>query len=101
LPARSEKNHENKKSGVAQPIVGRSADVGIVNDRRCYAFEMATRETQGTMLGIGGALAGPVTAYVYDWNILPIGQLLWLKELMSYKEFPPLRHRKPTIWTGS
>ena len=38
-----------------------------------------------------GALAGPVTAYIYDWNLLPIGQVLWLKELESYKEFPPLQ----------
>ena len=30
---------------------------------------------------IGGALAAPSTAYVYDWNLLPIGQLLWEKEL--------------------
>ena len=22
-----------------------------------------------------------MTAYLYDWNMLPIGQLLWLKEL--------------------
>ena len=27
--------------------------------------------TQGTMFGLGGALAGPVTAYLYDWNIFP------------------------------
>ena len=40
---------------------------------------------------MGGALAGPVTAYVYDWNMLPIGQLLWLKELETYMEFPPLQ----------
>ena len=33
---------------------------------------------------------GPHGLY-YDWNMLPIGQLLWEKELMSYKEFPPLQ----------
>jgi len=54
-------------------------------------FEEATGESQGTLLGLGGALAGPVTAYIYDWNMLPIGQVLWLKELESYKEFPPLQ----------
>ena len=43
------------------------------------------------MFGMGGALAGPVTAYVYDWNMLPIGQQLWLKELETYIEFPPLQ----------
>ena len=43
------------------------------------------------MFGICGALSVPVTAYVYDWNILPIGQQLWLKELDTYIEFPPLQ----------
>jgi arylsulfatase len=54
-------------------------------------FEIATGEAQGTMFGVAGALAGPVTAYVYDWNLLPIGQALWLKELESYKTFPPMQ----------
>jgi len=54
-------------------------------------FEMATGAQQGTMFGVAGALAGPVTAYVYDWNLLPIGQALWLKELESYKQFPPMQ----------
>ncbi|QIG52345.1 arylsulfatase [Nordella sp. HKS 07] len=43
-----------------------------------------------------GALAGPVTAYIYDWNMLPLGQQLWLRELESYKEFPPLQ--SPESW---
>jgi hypothetical protein len=43
------------------------------------------------MFGMGGALAGPVTAYVYDWNMLPMGQALWLKELETYINFPPLQ----------
>ena len=46
---------------------------------------------QKTAMGLGGALGGPVTAFLYDWNMLPIGQQLWEKELMSYKEFPPLQ----------
>ena len=32
-----------------------------------------------------------VTAYIYDWNMLPLGQSLWLKELETYKEFPPMQ----------
>jgi hypothetical protein len=44
-----------------------------------------------TLLGQGGALAGPVTAYLYDWNIIPLGQILWLKELETYGPFPPLQ----------
>ncbi|HEV3221464.1 MAG TPA: arylsulfatase [Puia sp.] len=42
-------------------------------------------------ISVGGALASPSTAYLYDWNLLPIGQLLWEKELMSYEKFPPLQ----------
>jgi arylsulfatase A-like enzyme len=42
-------------------------------------------------MGFGGALASPSTAYLYDWNMLPIGQQLWTKGLMSYKTFPPLQ----------
>ncbi len=42
-------------------------------------------------MGLGGAIGSPSTAYIYDWNMLPIGQALWLKELESYKEFPPMQ----------
>jgi arylsulfatase len=54
-------------------------------------FEQAVGAEQKTLFSVAGALAAPSTAYVYDWNILPIGQLLWEKELMSYKDFPPLQ----------
>ena len=42
-------------------------------------------------MGLGGALAGPTTAFLYDWNMLPIGQQLWLQHLSSYEKFPPLQ----------
>ena len=42
-------------------------------------------------MSLGGALASPTTAYLYDWNMLPIGQMLWMKELYTFKEFPPLQ----------
>jgi arylsulfatase A-like enzyme len=54
-------------------------------------FEQAVGQEQKTLFSVAGALAAPSTAYVYDWNLLPIGQLLWEKELMSYKDFPPLQ----------
>jgi len=54
-------------------------------------FEQAVAEDQKTLLGYGGALAAPSTAYIYDWNLLPIGQLLWLKELETYRTFPALQ----------
>jgi arylsulfatase len=54
-------------------------------------FETTVGADGKSLLGMGGALAAPSTAYLYDWNILPIGQLLWLKELESFKEFPPMQ----------
>jgi arylsulfatase A-like enzyme len=54
-------------------------------------FEQAVGQNQKTAVGLGGALAAPSTAYLYDWNMLPLGQLLWTKELESYKTFPPLQ----------
>jgi arylsulfatase A-like enzyme len=59
-------------------------------------FETAVGEERKAAFGYAGALAGPVTAFLYDWNMLPIGQQLWLKELQSYKRFPPLQ--SPASW---
>jgi len=54
-------------------------------------FEQAVGEEQKSVLSVGGALASPSTAYLYNWNMLPTGQQLWLKELESYIEFPALQ----------
>jgi arylsulfatase A-like enzyme len=54
-------------------------------------FENNVGAEQKGAFSIAGALASPSTAYIYDWNLLPIGQLLWEKELMSYVDFPPLQ----------
>jgi arylsulfatase A-like enzyme len=54
-------------------------------------FEQNVGMDQKSLMAIPGALAGPYSAYLYDWNLLPIGQVLWEKELMSYKQFPPLQ----------
>ena len=62
----------------------------IVNIRR-DPFETSTGQQIKTLQGVGGALAGPITAYAYDWNLLPIGQALWLRELESYRDFPPMQ----------
>jgi arylsulfatase A-like enzyme len=63
---------------------------GMVNVKR-DPFETSIGEWKKANFWFSGALAGPVTAYIYDWNLLPIGQALWLKELESYKAFPPLQ----------
>jgi arylsulfatase len=63
----------------------------VVNVKR-DPFETSIGQQEKTLMGVGGALAGPVTAYQYDWNLLPMGQALWLKELESYIPFPPLQN---------
>jgi arylsulfatase A-like enzyme len=62
----------------------------VANIRR-DPFEQTVGEDLKSVLAIGGALASPSTAYLYDWNVLPVGQQLWLKELESYSTFPPLQ----------
>jgi arylsulfatase A-like enzyme len=68
----------------------------LVQNIKRDPFEQAVGESQKTALGLGGALTSPSTAFLYDWNMLPIGQLLWLKELESYKQFPPMQ--SPATW---
>jgi arylsulfatase A-like enzyme len=63
----------------------------LVQNIKRDPFEQAVGVDQKTAMSLGGALGGPVTAFQYDWNMLPIGQLLWEKHLMSYKTFPPLQ----------
>ena len=62
-----------------------------VQNIRRDPFEQAVGEEQKSVLSIGGALASPSTAYLYNWNMLPTGQQLWLKELQTYIDFPPLQ----------
>ena len=54
-------------------------------------FEQAVGIDQKTALSMGGAIASPSTAYIYDWNLLPIGQQLWLEWFETLKAFPPLQ----------
>jgi arylsulfatase len=63
---------------------------GMVNLKR-DPFETGMGEWKKANFWFSGALAGPVTAFIYDWNLLPIGQALWLRELETYIKFPPLQ----------
>jgi len=62
----------------------------VVNIKR-DPFETSIGSQYKTLMGQGGAIGSPSTAYVYDWNMLPIGQALWLKELETYIAYPPLQ----------
>ncbi len=63
----------------------------LVQNIKRDPFEQAVGVNQKTALSMGGSIAAPMTAYLYDWNMLPIGQQLWEEQLMSYKTFPPLQ----------
>ena len=62
----------------------------VINIKR-DPFEQTVGEIQKTVMSIGGALAAPSTAYLYNWNMLPVGQQLWLRELESYGPYPPMQ----------
>jgi arylsulfatase len=54
-------------------------------------FEQTVGSDAKSLLGYAGSIGSPGNAYLYNWNMLPIGQLLWEKELFSYKDFPPMQ----------
>src|SRR5262249_56254383 len=75
---------------------------GFVNGVQPYAwtqvvtikrdpFEPPVGNQLKTLMGVGGAIASPSTAYKCDWNLLPIGQQLWLRHLETFIKFPPLQ----------
>ena len=63
----------------------------LVTNIRRDPFEGSVGFQPSTLLGQGGAIGAPMTAYIYDWNIIPVGQALWLQELESYGPFPALQ----------
>ena len=63
----------------------------LVDNIKRDPFEQAVGIDQKTAMSTGGALAGPVTAFQYDWNLLPLGQQLWLDWFETLKEFPPMQ----------
>ena len=78
--------------GFNVPGVQTQFAAGVVNIKR-DPFETSMGDGSGKrqISGSAGALAAPATAWIYDWNLLPMGQVLWLKELESYKKFPPMQ----------
>jgi arylsulfatase len=63
----------------------------LVQNIKRDPFEQAVGIDQKTAMSLGGAIAAPMTAFQYDWNMLPIGQQLWLKWFETLKEFPPMQ----------
>ena len=63
----------------------------LVQNIRRDPFEQAVGTDQKSALSLGGAIGSTATAYLYDWNMLPIGQQLWLDWFETLKEFPPMQ----------
>ena len=73
-------------------VNGFSIDLRLVTNRQFTAFVATPSAVRYknwkiyyNILGLGGALGGPVTAFLYDWN------RLWEKKLLSYQTFPPMQ----------
>src|SRR5262247_3815019 len=76
-------------AGWIMPLV--SYHFTLVQNIKRDPFEQAVGIDLKSGMSMGGALGSPATAFQYDWNMLPIGQQLWLEHLLSYEKFPPLQ----------
>src|SRR3954452_1927009 len=63
----------------------------LVQNIKRDPFEKAVGLSQDSALSLGGSLGSPSTAFLYDWNMLPIGQQLWLRWFEPLKAFPPMQ----------
>jgi arylsulfatase A-like enzyme len=63
----------------------------LVQNIKRDPFEQNVGIAQKSAMALGGALDAPSTAFLYDWNMLPIGQQLWLKWFETLKEFLPMQ----------
>ena len=63
----------------------------LVQNIKRDPFEQNVGVEQKSAMSLGGALGAPMTAFQYDWNMLPVGQQLWFEHLLSYEKYPPLQ----------
>jgi len=63
----------------------------LVQNIKRDPFEQMVGIDQKSAMSLGGALGAPQTAFQYDWNMLPLGQQLWLEWFETLKAFPPLQ----------
>ncbi len=75
--------------GWLEPLI--NYNFTLVNNIKRDPFEQAVGSWQKTAASMQGALASPSTAYIYDWNLLPISQGIALRHLESFQEFPPMQ----------
>jgi arylsulfatase len=63
----------------------------LVQNIKRDPFEQFVTLDGKSAMNFGGSLGAPSTAFQYDFNILPVGQQLWLRHLETFKTFPPLQ----------
>jgi arylsulfatase len=77
--------------GWVQPLV--NYHFTLVQNIKRDPFEQTIGALSGgkSAFSTGGSLGAPMSAFQYDFNMLPIGQQLWLQHLETYEKFPPLQ----------
>ena len=63
----------------------------LVQNIKRDPFEQNVTFDGKSAMSIGGAIGAPSTAWAFDFNILPLGQQLWLKHLETFRQYPPLQ----------
>ena len=71
------------------------------HQRQARSIEQTVGSDAKSLIGYGGSIGSPGNAYLYNWNMLPLGQLLWEKELFHIRTFRRCRRLKRTISTAS
>jgi arylsulfatase len=81
---------ESGASGWLMPLT--KYHFSLVDNIKRDPFEQCVAINSKTAASFYGAPGATTTAYAYDgFSILVIGQELWAKHLMTYKQFPPLQ----------
>ena len=75
--------------GWLEPLV--TYHLTLVQNIKRDPFEQTVGRNGKSAMSLGGSLGAPSTAWQYDFNILPLGQQLWLEHLETYTQFPPLQ----------
>ena len=78
-------------AGWLEPLVGYHWTLVQNIKRDPFEQNVEPGDTKSVM-NMGGALTAPSTAYFYNFNMVTVGQSLWLAQLESYETYPPLQH---------
>jgi arylsulfatase len=84
--------YEMSKSGATawlEPLV--KYHMTMVQNIKRDPFEQNVLFEGKSAMSLGGAIGAPSTAWAFNFNMLPLGQQLWLTHLETFKQFPPLQ----------